>query len=200
MQNLNFFEQEEHKPFFHRTSTWIVIVGIIVSALVGSFIYDGLSWTKWFFRTEVVEADIVNTLIEERIEIYKWTAERRYGRGSVPDCAWDVNKDTYYVCDTRDTLGSCISGHYETDYDYNVMDWVHFKTEKNNYWNSSAAPQKIHVAFWGKKKFRLEFRYSKSIFVSKDGSTKRLSVNELPKNKTVKIVRRKRNKNILRLQ
>lgn len=191
--NLNFLKGDEHKPLAQRKMTWAVIAVIILGCFVGG----GINKVRKSLVTETVTARVLSRVTECKISVEKWTAERKYNRSSVPSCAWDEDEDTYYVCDWRDSTGICISGHYETDYDFNVMAWVDFKHWEEEWVDEKPTDALYKVYLDEPKKFKVNVRRKYRIHVATGQDSRWFYVKNLPATKEVLVRIRKKSRNLV---
>lgn len=116
-------DDESYKPLMQRKSTWLIVGIITAIGIAGYYLIIGIVGGINYFATYEDIAVVVSKEYKIKTIIYKWSTVREVNESSVPQCAWDIEEDTYYVCTAKNSTGNCVSGHWETDYDYNVRDW-----------------------------------------------------------------------------
>ena len=124
-------QNKDYVPFFQRKRSWFIILGIAISLAGLLGVISGASSVIKSLKTEEDVAVVVSKTHQLTIWVEKYSAVREYNKSDVPMNAWDIDEDEYKVCDRRDSTGlNCLEWHWETDYDYNIMDWNPF-TEIN---------------------------------------------------------------------
>jgi len=205
-----FFQNEQHKPFFQRTSTLIIIVGLICSAVIGTLLADGIYALVERVRTHEIQAEVVHQITNQHVTVWRWSPKKHYGKDDVPECAW--NTSTVRVCDkyaqicverdpdtgmcTSTIKGHCISSHYE--YNYTVYDWVFYFEDHQSFWNTKPDATKYQGLSEQIDAFRMEVKYDYELVVRSDETTARVPVNRLPKKDDICVIQRIHSKRILR--
>ena len=149
-------------------------------------------------KTEIITTSITSYKQIRFVDVDIWGTARKYNRSSAPDCAWDVDKDRYYVCVVEDSTGTCLSGYWDTDYDYSIRKWKDFRSWEETYFDGAPQSDSLLRPFLNVHKYKIEAfsRY----FIRVKGSTKWFRVNQPPKTRMARVKRRIQSGKIVSIQ
>lgn len=115
-----------------------IYLGIIMAIGTLGFLIKEQFWTHTG-AASVLSYHYTTTTVIEKAQV-----TRKYGRSTVPSCAWDELKTTSEECFSRNDEGDCVMWLPVTEYDYSVLRWGKYLTQDTTVFNNHKVLEKTN--------------------------------------------------------